>query len=154
MAKGAPDWTSPITIALQTLAEIIMRNKLGASQYDGSTSAATANDTKTYLFVTGTGAVSLALFTVDGTAIQKGDEPQLEIDGNTLGGISFDAMNKYVFNKPYAAIVNYNNYDDTLFLYSAVFPQLFTFESSFKLKYKETHGRTPTIVAEAWYAVI
>ncbi|RLF77217.1 hypothetical protein DRN39_04585 [Thermococci archaeon] len=154
MARGAPDWTGRINIALQELAEVTIRNKYGGGESACYAGTVKANDITELFSIAGKGVIYGGFITVQSTGTQRDDEQWLWIDGSQMSPHTFYEMNRFNLTGPTGPIPYLVCYDDENFLYAVQFFFGYTFETSCVVKYSEKHGRTPTVIAFFDYALV
>ncbi len=143
-----------IDIAAQNLSEIINRPKYGGAQRAASTADAWANDTRSYITVSGKGMLYGGSLFLEHTASQKTGKPILMVDGVSLAQWSFEDSLSLGMVKPWIKAMFLTKYDDVNFVYCVAFMYGITFETSLQILYEESEGETPNITAEFIFAVV
>jgi len=156
MASGTPDWYGfrMVNIFAQDLSEIINRPTYGAAQRSAGGTSATPTGLTTLVTVSGQGMIYGGYLYVDGTGTCDTDIWQITVDGTVMSASSLFQVNKRKITDKHMDILYEVNYDDTSFLYTHGIMPAITFETSFDIKYSETNGRTPVVVATVIYALI
>lgn len=154
MAKGLPDYYRGIDLTYQALSELINRPKYGGAQRAVSAANATANDTRSYVTVSGKGMLYAGCVYLQHTASQKTGKPYLVVDGFSLATWSFDDMLSLGMVTTWIKPVFLTKFDDVNFIYCAALMYGITFETSLEILYEESEGETPNIVTELIYAVV
>lgn len=156
MGVDQPDFwqSSVVNIITQDLAEIINRPKYGGAITGSYYASVTASSVNTLISVSAKGMIYGGFILSEGSDVQGNDYPYIEIDGERLSYHTFDEMKKWGYLKPHAVVPFLLCFDETNYYYSVGFCYGYTFETGFKVYYEETHGRTPTVTADLYYATI
>ena len=155
MGSGAPDWQNPITVSLQTLSEIISRDKFGSFQRSSGVSVVSSPGTTTLVDISGTGRLFLSSVQTQGSDTDnKYDLPKLIIDGQTTVEYSYNTMNSWQLVDQGDSVFRLTEYSESVYRFGAVFDAPITFESSLKLTYDLSFALLTTISYWVYYALI
>lgn len=154
MAHGLPDWYRGVDIAYQALSQMIIRPKYGAGVRATASVAATASEETTLITVAGKGVTYGGFLVSDGVDTQKADQPRIYLDDVLIFSLDFHDLNVFSLNVHRSAGLFERKYDDDTFRYVVALGYGYTFETSLKIAYLETYGRTPAVRAEVHYALV
>ena len=154
MAKGASDWVARTDILLQTLQELIIRNKYGLIYPATYYNYVNAAGPTLLLSVSGKGNIYWAGLVVTSTGIQENDYAIITIDAISIQVASFRDAFDFGSNTPRLPGSFVDCLDNVNFKYGAFLGANITFESTLTLTYIETYGRTPLVLARAIQALV
>lgn len=142
-------------IILQSLSEIIMRNKFGGFQISDITKAVDPNAATLFSDISGKGYLYSSMKFCMATASQYSDYGRAIVDGITSDTPSlyhlllFNSINGFMQGFPYLTC-----YNETSFLYGLAWPASITIETSHQHYWVETQGNSPTVRVGLLYTVI
>jgi len=153
MAKGAQDWVARTDILLQTLSELVIRNKYGALQTYWYHGFLLSTGEHTLLSISGKGIIFGGSAFTSGEKACEDDSVLLEVDGNETIYTSYSTLLARNFTKPnqsfyYLTEFNLVNNTFTMQILGRI-----TFENSLKLKYYNNYAG-PYLSLPLYYATI
>lgn len=154
MASGLPDYKRGIDLALQSLAELIIRPKNGAAQLLAADVEVTASDKTPIGSFGGKGMIYGGLLYFTSTSTQDGSIPILSIDGVEITDLNFWDLKQFGADVENAYPFYVRRYDDANFIYCVGISGGITFETGFELLYDEKKGKTPTVYCKVLFALI
>jgi len=144
-----------LNVKAQDLAEVINRPKYGAHTTVLFNNYVNASSDTTLFSVSGKGIIYAMLVAVMGANVIDNDYVKYTFDGGTeissptiLQGIQFN------FTDVYEGDFSVYCYDNTNYRYAVRGFYGITFETSFVMKYTETYGRTPYVLARLFHALL
>uniref|UniRef100_A0A6H1ZVD7 Uncharacterized protein n=1 Tax=viral metagenome TaxID=1070528 RepID=A0A6H1ZVD7_9ZZZZ len=153
MAKGAQDWIARTDILLQTLSELIIRNKYGAYQLSSSYYLFLSIQEKTLVDISGKGIIYGGVIRCAGVSGSKSDRVKLEIDGVDTVYSDFENYKDWNIVIPGARPLFITRYDLVIDYFAVSISPGITFETSVKLIYDcKTAG--PYVYWDFHYATI
>jgi len=154
MAHGLPDYYRGVDIAYQALARLMVRPTYGAAESVFDDIDVVGNEETELCSVSGKGMIYGGVLRVDPDFTQALCRPYLYIDDQRIASTPFHFMNSYHYVKEHCHGIYLLKYDNITFTYVVAFSRGFTFESSFKVTYKELYGESPTVSFRVNYALI
>ena len=142
MASGTPDY-------FQTI-----RQQYGGAKVYGAWHTVTANAFTTLLSVSGKGMIYGGALVLDAAATQKNSYMAVFIDGSSVLASTFERMNEYGHNNPGGYPLSLTMFDEVNFKYAVQLLYGITFETNFRIDYRESHGATPLVNLGLVYALL
>ena len=133
-----------VDIISQTLAEVIQRPRLGTINIGDVSGAVAANTANLIMSISGAGIHWGVYFWLTSTATQDNDYIRVVADGNSINLPTVKQLLDNNFIIPIGAEAFITLYDAVNFKYAGGGGAGKTWNTSYKLYYVETHGRTPT----------
>jgi len=141
-------------LSVQDLIPLTVRSIYGAGERETYDAAVLSLDTTELINIAGKGVVYGGSIYLDAGAAQGNDIVELWIDGVQVTFMSFNLLMDHEIYSSVAGFLYLTIWDGTLFKYCVCLCTGITFESSFIIKYTETHGNTPTVKSELYYATV
>jgi hypothetical protein len=155
MASGHTDWQNLVNIALQALAEVIVRMKYGTPNRVLWDDSIAAGGSATLFTVLGTGTIYSGFIHFHGASSLAQSIPMLYIDGNPVDyNMTIDAMRIYNDTSFGMLPFNLQHFDETSFVYSVLFAPYMTFETSFELTLTNPGANILSGTAQMTYALV
>jgi len=154
MVSGLPDFYSGVDVKLQELSQLIVRPKYGGGLSTTSVITVAANTDTILATIAGKGMVYGGVVLFDYTSEQKNSIPVMAVDGEKLGAIKYETLNKYGIRQGQQYPVTLTIYDNVNFVYGVAFSYGVTFETELSVSFIELHGGTPTVYCDIIYALI
>lgn len=176
MATGLPDYLRGVDVAAQALAEIVVRPQniprtdvdvtaqtlgqlINRPKYGGAirtigSIVATPNSLETIVTISGKGMIYGGITNVVTGSDQGNSIVILNVDSNTLMGMSFKDLNYYCLYNPLCTPIIVLRYDNAGYKYTVGLAYGITFETSLTVQYYEKHGTGPSVTSRLFYALI
>jgi len=155
MASGHTDWQNLVNIALQALAEVIVRMKYGTpnrATYDDNVLAA---DTTSLVSIAGKGVIYGGYIHLHSGGADSNCVPILKLDGNLVSyGITLAFLQFYNFSQFGMLPFSIQEYDDTNCVYIVQLAPYMTFESSAEIQLYNPYEAVKAVTAQLTYALV
>ncbi len=142
MSKGTPDY-------YRTVREI-----RGAAKALEGGETAVANSEKDLGSVSGKGVIYGGVIYAVEAASQKNSQARLYIDDVMITQSSFQTLKEKNLTIEHSYPLYLRQFDEVNYQYSVGVSGNITFETSFKITYREEHGATPSVGFEVIYALL
>jgi len=154
MATGWKDWFRSVDIIQQTLSRLQVRPTYGGARIIDVSGAVSPNTETLILSISGTGMYYGVYFWATSTGTQQNDYIKSIVDGGIIYLPTFKEYNDNNFIILPGAEGAATVYDEVNYRYAGVAGYGKTWESTYKIYYVETHGRTPTAALKFCYALV
>lgn len=154
MPTGYKDYSVPINISAQELAEITNRPKYGGVVRGYLYSAVPAGDTVTLLNVSGQGMLYGGHLYISSTASIASVIPYLYIEGATIVNTPLSNYDTRNLSKPHVSPSYLISYNNTTFKCTIAYSYGYTFETSLKLNFVNMAPQSTIVSGALYYALI
>ena len=154
MASGLPDWKLALNVIGQEDGYLKQRPSYGAAAIASGAIAADSLVLQTLTTIVGTGIVYAGRIYVIDVPTHEDDRPIVTIDGSAMGGVTWEQMPIYGFDKIYSHAFHLTNYDIISGRFGVAILPGMTFENSFSLGYVNVEIDEPTVYFSLIYALV